>query len=102
MGVTVANITLGAFEPVVEAFALGGVYGFVLPAVLIFCLVYAILLKTKVLGENQYIIGTVALAVSFLALALNSILGKAFVFASGIGAIVIFILFLLKLMQALW
>jgi hypothetical protein len=53
---------------VLEAWAQYGVFAYVLPFLMIFAIVYGILSKTKILGDNKGVQATIALTVGLLAL----------------------------------
>jgi len=52
-----------------------GVFAYVLPFLMIFALVYGILLKTKILGDNTGVNATIALAFGLLALQFDYVSG---------------------------
>ena len=52
-----------------------GVFAYVLPFLMIFALVYGILLKTKILGDNKGVNSTIALAFGLLALQFDYVSG---------------------------
>jgi hypothetical protein len=60
------NIGLGIFQVLVDFLFGVGAYGFLFPWILVFAIMYAMLLKTKVLGEKGAVIGIVALVVAFI------------------------------------
>ena len=52
-----------------------GVFAYVLPFLMIFALVYGILIKTKILGDNKGVNATIALAFGLLALQFDYVSG---------------------------
>ena len=58
----------GSITDVLNNWADAGVFSYVIPFLLIFAVVYGILSKTKVLGDNNTVSGIVALAVGLLSL----------------------------------
>lgn len=52
-----------------------GVFAYVLPFLMIFALVYGIITKTKILGDNKGVNATIALAVGLLALQFDYVSG---------------------------
>ena len=81
---------LGIFAAVVSGLAATGFYGFLLPFVLTFTLVYAIMLKTGISADAK-IAGVIALAVAFmmpLISVFNAGVGELFVLLFGSGAII--------------
>ena len=78
-----------------------GVFAYVLPFLMIFALVYGILLKTQILGENKGVNATIALAFGLLALQFDYVSGfYASIFPyAGMGlAVLLIALILLGLM----
>lgn len=91
------EIGLGIFANVVSKLVSLGFYGFVLPWILVFAITYAILLKTKVLGDNAAISGVVAFVIAFmvpLVRIFGMSMGGIFVTVFGFGALVIIMLVL--------
>jgi hypothetical protein len=91
------EIGLGIFGTVVTKLVALGFYGFVLPWILAFAVTYAILLKTKILGDNGAVAGIVAFAVAFmvpLVRIAGVTMGGVFVSIFGFGALIIAILVL--------
>ncbi len=74
-----------------------GFYGFVLPWVFIFAVMYALLLKSEILGKDQKIIGVVSLVVAFLVaslfaplgMVLSNLFGVATLFLAGILVVIL-------------
>jgi len=56
---------LGIFATLVQNLNAMGFYGFILPWLLVFAVVYALLQKSKVLGGDKRIDGVIALAIAF-------------------------------------
>ena len=91
------EVGLGIFSMVVSRLAELGFYGFVLPWILTFAITYAILLKTKVIGDNAGIAGVVAFAVAFMVPIVRMFgmsMGTIFITVFGAGALLIAILVL--------
>ncbi|MEK6830967.1 MAG: hypothetical protein AABX77_02965, partial [Nanoarchaeota archaeon] len=64
-----------SFGDVLNRWADLGVFAYVLPFLMIFALVYGILAKTKILGENKGVNATIALAFGLLALQFDYVSG---------------------------
>jgi len=64
-----------SFGDVLNTWAQMGVFAYVLPFLLIFALVYGILIKTNILGDNKGVNATIALAVGLLALQFDYVSG---------------------------
>jgi len=67
------------FPEVIQKLANLGFYDFVLPFIIVAALLYAILRKTKVLGESPLINGIVSVAVSFFILLVPALAGVSLV-----------------------
>jgi len=74
-----------------------GFFGFLLPFIFVFVVLYAILLKTKILGDNQRIIGVLSLVVAFFVIGYGGT-GLANFFVNFFGLATILIAGLLVLM----
>jgi len=67
-----------------------GFFGFLLPFILAFAIVFALLLKSKILGEDKKIIGVVSLVVSFFVIAFGGVaLGNFFITLFGLMIIIL-------------
>lgn len=67
-----------------------GFFGFLLPWLFVFVVVYAVLLKTKVLGDNQRIMGVLSLVIAFFVIGFGGpAFGDFFVTLFGFAAMVI-------------
>ncbi len=64
-----------SFGDVLNRWADLGVFAYVLPFLMIFALVYGILAKTKILGDNKGVNATIALAFGLLALQFDYVSG---------------------------
>ncbi|MBI2579375.1 MAG: hypothetical protein HYW27_00555 [Candidatus Aenigmarchaeota archaeon] len=81
---------MGAFEILISNMHQLGVFGFLLPWIFTFTVLFAILLKTKALGEDQRIIGVISLVVAFFTIAFGGpAMAKFFTTFFGILALVI-------------
>ena len=76
-----------------------GFYGFILPFIFVFAVVFGLLLKYKALGENKNVIGVVSLVIAFFvtgygAVPLGTVLSNLFGAAAVIlAAVLIIVLF---------
>lgn len=59
----------GPFEVMISNLSQLGFFGFLLPWIFTFVILYAVLLKTKALGEDQRIIGVLSIVVAFFTIA---------------------------------
>ena len=91
-------VTLGVFETVIQNLNQYGFYGFILPWMLVFGIVYGILAKTKFFDER--ISAIIAMVLGFFVTAYSGI-GAYFVALSGIGATLIGALLVVVLFFAL-
>lgn len=86
------------FKTVLWHWRIAGVFDIILPFLLIFALIFAILERTKVLGQNKAIYAIVSLAISFFAISDPTITGFfAYLFSNaalGFAVLLVFILFL--------
>ena len=76
---------LGIFGTLVQNLNALGFYGFVLPWLLIFAVVYGILVAGKIFGGDKKIAGLIALVIAFFVTAYTGI-GSFFIGMSGLGA----------------
>ena len=76
------------FATLVQNLNAWGFYGFVLPFLFMFALVYGLLMKSKILGDQKGPIGVVSLALAFFVTAYSGI-GQYFIGLSGIGAMLL-------------
>ncbi len=60
---------MGPFEVMIHNLSQLGVFGFLLPWIFIFVVMYALLLKSKALGEDHKIIGVISIVVAFFVVA---------------------------------
>jgi hypothetical protein len=81
---------MNAFELLVSNLNQLGFFGFLLPWLLMFAVVYGLLLKSKALGENQKIIGVVALVAAFFVVGYGGpLVGTFFQNLFGIAAMIL-------------
>jgi len=81
---------MNPFEIMIKNLAELGFFGFLLPFILAFAIVFALLLKSKILGEDKKIIGTVSLVISFFVIAFGGVtLGNFFVTLFGLMIIIL-------------
>ncbi len=79
-----------------------GFFGYFLPWLLTFAVIYGLLVKSKVLGEDQKIIGVVSLAISFFVIGFGSIvLGEFFASLFGMGIVVLSVILVMVLFVAM-
>ena len=91
-------VTLGVFETVIQNLNQYGFYGFILPWMLVFALVYGLIKKSGIIEERAGAI--VAMVIGFFITAYSGI-GAYFVALSGIGATLIGALLVVVLFFAL-
>ena len=60
---------MGPFEVMIHNLSQLGFFGFLLPWIFTFVVLFALLMKSKALGEDQKIIGIVSIAVAFFVVA---------------------------------
>ncbi|MDI6721470.1 MAG: hypothetical protein QMD85_03705 [Candidatus Aenigmarchaeota archaeon] len=80
----------GPFDVLISNMSQLGVFGFLLPWIFVFAVTYALLLKTKALGENQKIIGLVSLTLAFFVIAFGGPAMASF-FTTFFGAVTLII-----------
>lgn len=81
---------MNPFELLVSNLNQLGFFGFLLPWLLMFAVVYGLLLKSKALGENQKIIGVVALVAAFFVVGYGGpLVGTFFQNLFGIAAMIL-------------
>jgi len=94
------GFAVNPFEVLVFNLSQLGFFGFLLPFILAFSIVFALLLKSKVLGEDKKIIGVISLVIAFFVIgfggpALQSFLTTLFgIMIAVIAAILVVILIL--------
>ncbi len=86
------------FRGVLELWRAAGLFDIVLPFILVFALIFAILEKSRILGHNRAVYAIIALAISFFTIQ-NSFVSKFFAIlfsnaALGFAILLVFILFL--------
>jgi len=91
---------MNPFELLVANLNSLGFFGFLLPWMFVFVVVFAILLKTKILGENTKIMGVLSLVIAFFAVGYGgpamasffvNLFGMAALILAGILVIVLFV-----------
>ncbi len=90
---------MNPFDIMIQNLMALGFYGFVLPWIFVFTVFYALLLKSKILGEDQKIIGVVALVAAFLVTAffaplgmvIANLFGTATLFLAGILVVILLV-----------
>lgn len=91
---------MNPFEILVANLNALGFFGFLLPWLFVFVVVFALLLKTKVLGDNTRIIGVFSLVVSFFVIGYGgpamaaffiNLFGLATLILAGILVIILFV-----------
>ena len=81
---------MNPFELLVSNLNNMGFFGFLLPWLLMFALVYGLLLKSKALGEDQKVMGVVSLVAAFFVVGYGGpLLGTFFQNLFGVAAIVL-------------
>ena len=81
---------MNPFELLVSNLTSLGFFNFFLPYLFTFAVIYGLLVKTKVLGEDPKISGVVSLAIAFFTIGFGGpILGQFFINLAGIGALVL-------------
>lgn len=81
---------MNPFEILVSNLNQMGFFGFLLPWLFMFAVVYGLLVKSKVLGEDQKIIGVVSLVSAFFVIGFGGVaIGTFFSGLFGIAAVVI-------------
>lgn len=98
------QVGLGVFQVVVDFLAQTGVYGFLFPWIIIFILVYAMLVKIKVLGTKGSIIGLLALVVAFIVPVISVFgmsIGTIFISLFGFMGLIMAVLFVFMLILAM-
>lgn len=84
-------------EELVKKLAEFGIFTHYLPFLIVFVMVYAVLTKTKIFGEQKRISGLIALIAALYVMTMGSTLGLflASFFAGGVTILVFFLMFLM-------
>jgi len=91
---------LGIFGTLVSNLNAMGFYGFVLPWLLVFALVYGILIGSKIFGDDKKAPGLIAIVIAFFVTAYSGI-GSFFITLSGFGAMLFAALLIVVMFFAL-
>ena len=83
---------MNPFEILVSNLNQMGFFGFLLPWLFMFAVVYGLLVKSKVLGEDQKIIGVVSLVSAFFVIGFGGVaIGTFFSNLFGIAAVIMYV-----------
>ena len=92
----------GPFETLVSNLSGLGFFGFLLPFILVFTIVYALLLKSKALGDDKKIAGVIGLVLGFFVVGFGGpVLGAFFTGMFGAMAVVLAGILMILLFVAL-